>query len=226
MVDRISALMYLSEVRDLVWGIRDALAALAEARRVWMEQHRISSEEAASPPESFNRERFQSALETSRGAQTDAFLMTEALMARWARLSLLFFPLVPKREAGSWRDQRGEVLRSLIAVPDDSVLADREARDAWMHFDERMDEAAQAGRLGNRQQFVDSTGVASALNVCPRVIDMEGGVLHFRKRDGQVAFVTFDEMANAVDQVEEGLSAAGPRAVELLPERVRPTASA
>lgn len=219
-MDRVTALMYLSEVRDLVWGIRDALRALDIARQGWMENHRVASEEAISQPARFNRDRFNAALNASRDAQADAFLMVEALMSRWARLSLLVFPIVPKAAVGSWRDTRGQILRRLLVIPRDFLLSDREARDAWMHFDERMDQAAMAGRLGNRQQFVASSGVASALNICPRVIDMEAGVVHYRARDGDPAALSFAAMGAAMDAVDAGLTNAGERAMTL-PVRAR-----
>jgi hypothetical protein len=40
-----------------------------------MENHRVASEEAISQPARFNRDRFNAALNASRDAQADAFLM-------------------------------------------------------------------------------------------------------------------------------------------------------
>lgn len=219
-LDVVSASMYLSEVRDLVAGIQDAISVLRRAGVEWVEQERIASTEVKARPDDFNKDRFDAALRTSVGSQTDAFMFLEVLLARWARLSLLFHPIPTGGKHPEWRVARGLALRHLTALPESSLLANRDMRDSWMHYDERMDQAVIEGWLGNRQQFVLSAGVARAIAHSVRVIDMESGTIHFRTRAGQVDSVSFSAMEVALDQVLNGLQSAAERLAHL-PRRQR-----
>lgn len=62
-------------------------------------------------------------------------------------LSKLFWP------SGKSATERGQTLRSMFAIPDDSPLAPRTFRNHFEHFDERLEEWAGASR---RKNFVDS----------------------------------------------------------------------
>lgn len=59
-----------------------------------------------------------------------------------AALSRFFFPsrLGPKNHRRSLRFARAEKLREQFSVSDDSPLADKELRNMWEHFDDRLDE--------------------------------------------------------------------------------------
>jgi hypothetical protein len=60
-----------------------------------------------------------------------------------AAVSRFFWPAsAPKKEPEALRElraQRGERLRAAFSVTDDSPLANRDLRNAWEHFDERLD---------------------------------------------------------------------------------------
>ena len=223
-IDVVAASMYLSEVRDLVSGIREALLELRRAGTEWVEQQSVASAEVKARPEDFNRERFNAALRASSGSQTDAFLFIEVLLARWARLSLLLHPIPTGGLNPSWRVDRGRLLRSLVNLPDKSLLANRDVRDSWMHYDERMDQSVQEGWLGNRQQFVATAEVAGAIRHAVRVIDMESGTIYFRTREGSVDSVLFSAIDAALDQVASGLESVGERLAGL-PLRQRGSAT-
>jgi hypothetical protein len=58
------------------------------------------------------------------------FAAIEALLAAYARVSLLLYP-IRKADAG-----RGMHLRTILRIDSSSRLADRRLRDGWMHLDE------------------------------------------------------------------------------------------
>lgn len=87
--------------------------------------------------------------------QGDLFTEFEAFLAAFARLSLLFFPQVRKGDPdANFKNKRSEKLRAIFNVQSDGVLSDRDLRNAWMHFDERLDAAIANGQFGDRQRFV------------------------------------------------------------------------
>jgi hypothetical protein len=111
----------------------------------------------------------------------------EAFLAAWARLSLLFWP-APMRSAAN-RDytiERGRRLVHFLRLDDNHPLTNRDLRNAWMHTDERFDDAWLDRRLGNRQQFVRSSGVDRALMHAVRIVDVESLTIHFRNAEGTI----------------------------------------
>lgn len=107
------------------------------------------------------------------------------------------------------------MLCELFAVPPSSLLGDRAFRDSWMHFDERMDQAALAGRLGNRQQFVRTAGVPSAVERSVRVIDVEGLVFHYRTKAGTLGHVEVAAIRRVLEHLENETSSVGARIMRL-----------
>lgn len=193
-LDQVGASAYLSEVRELSHSILIPIEALERARVEWRTHRRTASDAAATPPEEFPLETFNSALSASREQQGIIFETVEALLAAWARLSLLFHPLTSRCEEGKWRAARGKALRDLLALPNDTVLSQRDFRDAWMHFDERLDAAFKEGWLGNRQLFTDTAGVGEAIKHTVRVIDVEVLAFHFRTRSGDCRAITVADL--------------------------------
>lgn len=84
-----------------------------------------------------------------------------------------------------------------------------------MHFDERMDQAALAGRLGNRQQFVRSAGVSSAVEHSVRVIDVEGLVFHYRTKTGTREHVELAAISRTLEDLKKEMSSVGARIMRL-----------
>jgi hypothetical protein len=72
-------------------------------------------------------------------------------------------PVLPNRgdrDTEKFRQERGSTLRAQLGVEDASRLADRELRNSWTHFDERMDYMLANGRQFDRQGL-------SRLGKCP-----------------------------------------------------------
>lgn len=55
-------------------------------------------------------------------------------------LSKFFWPPNRKGDMGRLHKKRGEKLRRILEVKEDSPLSDRKIRNVWEHFDERLDE--------------------------------------------------------------------------------------
>jgi hypothetical protein len=217
-IDRVSASMYLSEVRDLVAGIEISIDRIEALGQEWLIHQQNADALGTTSTEEWNPREFSAALHASRVAQGDVFMLFEALLAQWARLSLLFFPILDKKQEPGWRRKRGEVLRYLVDLPPDTVLGDREARDAWMHFDERLDRAVQEGWLGNRQTFVASRRALDTAAYSVRVLDMEAGALYYRDRDGGIQSIELNAMRQALGAINRGLEAVRSR-IGTLPSR-------
>lgn len=94
----------------------------------------------------------QKAVETREGTKGELFATVEALLATLSRISLVFFPA--SRRASEPRVARGQALRELLAVRQDSLLRERGVRDVWQHIDERLD--SHADQALDLQRFVQS----------------------------------------------------------------------
>ena len=214
--------MYVSEVRELIDSILFRIERLEAARVEWLKHSAIANTEARVPPAEFSHDTFAQALNAAAGQHTVMFDEFEALFAAWARLSLLFYPIPSKGEEGTWRGERGVALRRLLELPEESLLANREFRDAWMHFDERLDKAYQEGWLGNRQQFVRSSGVDGAKEHSVRVIDIEGLAFHYRAKNGAKQTVGLAKMKELLISMNQSLATVGPRIMRLFPRPSSP----
>jgi hypothetical protein len=216
--------MYISEVRELVDSLLYRVGELEAARDKWLENERIATKEANSNPREFEVDRFNEALWQTGHQQATIFEVLEVLLAAWARLSLLFYPvrLNDKKapEKAEWRRKRGEILCEVLDIPAASLLAKREFRNSWMHFDERMDRAYWEERLGNRQQFVLSAGVAAAVERSVRVIDVEALVFHYRNEEGTLESVSVHDLKELLLLLTQKLTGYGNR-LNKLPLRPR-----
>jgi hypothetical protein len=96
-----------------------------------------------------------------------------------------------------------------------TLLERRSFRDSWMHFDERMDRAFLEGRLHNRQQFTLSAGVAGAVRLGVRVIDVERLVYHYRDDIGALENVSVQDLKECLLQLEQKLTGYGDRLMKL-----------
>jgi hypothetical protein len=207
--------MYLSEIRELVDGLLYHVNELEVARDKWLENERVADAEAKARPHEFSVERFNEALHQAGYQQATIFGVLEGMLAAWARLSLLLYPVRGKGAEGQWRLERGRILREVLDLPAGTLLERRSFRDSWMHFDERMDRAIIEGRLHNRQQFTLSAGVPSAVTLGVRVIDVEGLVYHYRDEAGTVESVSIHDMKACLLQLKQRLTGYGDRLMKL-----------
>lgn len=207
--------MYVSEVRDLVDALLYRFDSIESARAVWLQYETVATIQATNPIDDFSHEAFSSALNSTRTQQTVIFDAFEALLAAWARLSLLFYPIGSSGDLGEWRKKRGELLRVAMSVPAGSLLSNRSFRDSWMHFDERLDQAYLDGWLGNRQQFVKTAGVPTAIKHSVRVVDIQALKFHYRSKNGETESVSLVQMRDCLSQVQGGLMEAGSKIMQL-----------
>jgi len=171
--------MFNSEIYQLIDSLLYRLEELDKLSGSWKAANR-RAERTANIATEETRDTFQRALHKQARTQGRAFDAIEAFLASWARLSLFFFPVSRARTSR----ERGEVLRKVWLVNARSPLADRGLRNAWMHFDERMDQAIHAKTLGNRQQFTTAKSGARAAVVSVRVVEMDTLVVRYRDERG------------------------------------------
>lgn len=225
-LNAVAAQMYMSEVRELIASLLILLEDLAAARVEWLEDRATARSQADAKRHSdFDRETFHRALQGSGQQQAKIFATLEAALAAWARLSLLFYPLNGSGQTGQWREVRGDVLREVAGLPEATLLENRSFRDSWMHFDERMDLAVQHGWLGNRQEFVHTSQVPSAVERSVRVIDVETLTLHYRTRTGAIESVRVEDMRRVLEDLQRSMDGSGERILKRLPMPPRGNAS-
>jgi hypothetical protein len=172
---------FLKEVREVTGTLLFYLDTLQRASTNWLRATAVAN---AVPPVG-DGGRLAQALGQQVDEQTRLFDALEAFLASWARLSLLIFPLSGKDDLSEFRKARGEGLRELLGVTNDSALADRELRDSWMHFDERLDAAVSTSTFGNRHSFVRSERAGDYFENTLRLIEVDKLVVHFRSRKGK-----------------------------------------
>lgn len=208
---------YLSEIELLADSFGSRVTDIEEACRRWSDHESCTASQLAAQQHTFSAAVLDRGLHGKGCEQSQVFHALDGLLACWARLSLLLFPVQKEiTDAARWRGLRGRTLRELLAVPFDSLLSNRDVRDAWMHFDERLDQAVQQGRLGNRQTMCSSVSAAAAMDYSVRVIDMERLTLYYRKRDGAVQCVRLQDMNACVRLVTEMVPGARGRAAEVV----------
>ncbi|MHB1094738.1 MAG: hypothetical protein ACYC3F_01025 [Gemmatimonadaceae bacterium] len=188
--DRVAVSMYLQEALELIDSLLFRLHLLEEAAARWLAAEEVAATQVLAHPDEADAEAFNRALHASGREQATMFDEVEAFLAAWARLSLLFWP-IPRRGAPTYEftKNRGTILVELFDLGAVCPLEDRELRDAWMHTDERFDAAWLDSRLGNRQQFVRTAGVSTAVEHAVRVLDVEALTLHARDNNGALIFL-------------------------------------
>lgn len=211
---------YLSEIELLAASVGSRIAEIQDAQRRWLEHEEGIVAQLSAPQHAFSASAYNQGLLGKGNEQSLVFHALDGLLACWARLSLLLFPFEPKSkkqvEKARWTDLRGRTLRELLFVPPDALLANRHIRDSWMHFDERLDDAVQQGRLGNRQAMCSSAKAAQAIEYSVRVIDMEHLTLHCRGQNGGVQSIRIEDMSACVRLLAERLPGARGRAADVV----------
>ena len=129
--------------------------------------------------------------------QSQTFDELEGFLAAYARVSLLVFPI--SRAAA----ERGQSIRSIIGLGEESLINNRDLRDSWMHHDERMDEAIASGRGLTRQRFTLATAVTpDEMKNCLRLIEMDTLVVHYRDRGGTAKQTALRELRAALEDLD------------------------
>lgn len=138
--------IYLKELRHVTGVAASHLLAAHEAGRAW---RRMSDLEQAREADG-EPERMAPSVKR-RILEEKLYYSAEAMLAAYARASLLLFPgaalarrtRVDRHAAADRRDKRvlrGADLRKLLEIDEHHAISRRELRDSWMHADERIDE--------------------------------------------------------------------------------------
>jgi hypothetical protein len=211
---------YLSEIELLAASVGSRIAEIQGAQQRWLEHEEGIAAQLVAPQQAFSEAAYSEGLLGKVNEQCQVFHALDGLLACWARLSLLLFPVQLKakkqREMALWMNLRGSTLRELLSVPPDSLLSNRDIRDSWMHFDQRLDDAVQQGRLGNRQTICSSATAERAMEYSVRVIDMELLSLHSRAQDGVVQSIRLEDMNTCVHLLAQRVPGARGRAAEVV----------
>jgi hypothetical protein len=173
---------YLLEFREVADAAHWHIDQLREAAAAWVRDRRRS--DAAARPTPVGQQEAEVALGQAIGRQTAAFDAVDGFLMNWARASFLVYPV---SEKDPYTKARGETMRAKLKLTDDT-LDDRDVRDSWVHFDERLDRVSAGSQLLSRHMF------ALAKDVTPpkiagtlRLLEMDTLVLHYHLRDGRPA---------------------------------------
>ena len=98
-----------------------------------------------------------------------------------------------------------EVIRAALAVAPRSILADRELRDSWMHFDERLDRAFLTETFRERHRFVRSSKAAALIASTVTLLEVDTLVVHYTNRAGAPASLDLSLLEQALVQIREAL---------------------
>ena len=175
-MNREQLLPFLFELRDSVDTALFRFGCLESAAKNWLaHQQRADTLEG----EESNGQEFSSALAASSQEQLAMFDALESFLAVWARVSLLLYPTSGNR-------QRGEHLRAELHLSDtdESVLNNRELRDSWMHFDERLDAAVQKGTYSFRYRWTTSNVAKHVAHRSLRLFVVDSLVIYIHNRKG------------------------------------------
>ena len=124
----------------------------------------------------------------------------EAFLAAWARLSLLFFPTRNSDPA----QQRSQTLQACFALPEDTPLNDRGLRNAWMHFDERLDAAVARGTFSSPFIFPVSAEItAQTLQRNLFVVQLDTGRIHYQGQEGEHHDVLLGDLRGLLTRMEQ-----------------------
>jgi len=202
-LDRRQTVQYLFEIRDELLAALWHFEQLQGAAKRWLELDdawRAADEEeeaeAASAHESIRQQAF-------------IFDALEAFLSAWARVSLLIFPVIGRGPMAAWRDERATTLQNVLRVSDLRIIEDRDLRDAWMHFDERLDDMVKEGKIPLRQRFARSDEVTDqACNTTLRLIEVDTLRVHYRGRDGSLCTADLRALHAALVTLRERLQEA------------------
>ena len=206
-LERIQLWTYLLEVREVSEVVLWRLSEVRDASDRWV---RVKDSEDAELQSydigaGLDEAVFQSALRERQQLQFQYFAALEAFLAGWARLSLLLFPLEGKGPDAASRAARGRAIRDELGIAASTILADRELRDAWMHFDERLDRALFGGTFGERYRFVRSTKANQLIQSTIILLEVDSLVVHYTTRSGSRASMDLNRLEQAVSEVRESL---------------------
>jgi hypothetical protein len=192
------------EIRELADSVLYRLVRLEAASERWSSARAESEAQARSRRQEYNRDAFDEAIRRLGSEQREIFDDLESLLSAWARLSLLLQPIGGKTEAGKFSTARGKLLRDLLQIEDDSLLLDRDLRNSWMHFDERLDAVIrQTGRWGNRHRFIHSTARDQDNGNSLRIVEVDTLCVTYPDQCGSVKSTSLRMLHPILEEIPE-----------------------
>jgi hypothetical protein len=208
---------FLYELRESADAGVYQFASLKEAAKAWMKLDAELHTQLQLPPEQFDHDTWVAVGEASIAKQSNIFDALDAFLSPWMRTSQILFPTIKSGAAPTFKSERARILQDAVGVGSTSLLANRDLRDSWTHFDERLDAAVQGGYAGNRHAFVRTSGVAARLDNTLRLVDVETLTIHYRARDGQKLSQPIEPMEQALRSLHASIPGAFSRLQALAP---------
>lgn len=139
-------MVYLTELEVLAQVMSTHATSLMAARSKWIDVHgKLQARLSTSPTPKGTAAVVGEKLKQ----QWALWLPLESFLTAWARASLLLFPAKKNHSACA----RGAYLRGVLNIHDDHLLSNRDLRNDWMHFDERLDSAIASCGQADSQRF-------------------------------------------------------------------------
>jgi hypothetical protein len=196
---------YVREVHDLASTLLQRLTELEVVSAAWKQQDR-SADQQLDDESQLDVDQFAVTLRAIGDGQTSFFILLESFLAAWARLSLLFFPIMGEASTEKHRSERAEALCKVLGIGGTSTLADRELRNAWMHFDERLDSAIVQNTFGDRHRFVRSNQAGPLIEKTLRLMEVDTLLVRYKKKDGTSGAFDVRSTRNELERLFEASS--------------------
>jgi hypothetical protein len=195
------------ELRDTIDTALNRLSILEESAANWVSVDLALTRESDDPR--FGNQQITAkeieAMNAQWSTQTALFAALEDFLARWARISNILYPT--SKQSGTI--QRGKRLRERLGLPESyqkHILGDRSLRDAWAHFDERLDACLANNRLAHPQWFDQSRSITPYLQEkVPRLFVLDTLELYYHDRTGNVCRSSLHMMKEALTTLRQSL---------------------
>ncbi|HET7584885.1 MAG TPA: hypothetical protein VFK13_08260 [Gemmatimonadaceae bacterium] len=185
------------ELRETVATALSRLGELEASAARWSAHDASVTQVLLNINEEDAREEFWKSGMGQMAEQQEMFEVLEAFLAAWARVSLLLFPTGGNKT-------RGKALVQAFQLDGNSTLANRDLRDAWMHFDERLDAAVRTGGWGDRHRWVSSSMLAERCPKALRLFEVDALIIHFRDRSNQPCTAKLRDCRDALEGIQSG----------------------
>lgn len=200
---------YLTELREVADSALYQYSRIEDAARRWLEIDMQFEEEARLAFRIIDDDEFATKLTESATRQTHIAEELGGFFATWNRLSSLLFPSIGEGERGELRRERGAELRRLLGLRETSLLNSRPLRDAWMHFDARLDRAVLDGYWAtSRQRFARALEAQQLKANALYLMEVDTFVIHYRDDAGAHCADSLRAIAAALDELRERIPSA------------------
>jgi len=200
---------YLTELREVADSALYQYSRIEDAARRWLEIDMQFEEEARLAFRIIDDDEFATKLTESATRQTHIAEELGAFFAIWNLLSSLLFPSSGDGAHGGFRRERGAELRRLLGLRETSLLNSRPLRDAWTHFDDRLDRAVLEEHWAtSRQRFARALEAQQLKGNALYLVEVDTFVIHYRDETGAQCSDSLRAIAAALDELRERIPSA------------------